>query len=435
MQRSRWAVVVLLVLVVAGATAGAVWWWGWGSRPIVVGILHSRTGPMAISERSMIDAEVLALEEINAAGGLLGRPVTWVIADGRSDWPTYAAEARRLIREEKVDVIFGCWTSASRKTVKPVVEEERHLLVYPMAYEGLEQSPNIVYVGAAPNQQIIPAVKWAYDTLKARSFFVVGSDYVWPHAVNEIVKDQLKALDCRLAGEAYVFFGSEDVSEAVAAIAAAKPDVVLSTVVGDSNLAFYRELRKAGIRADTTPVISFSIAEDELRKLSPTDTVGHYAAWNYFQSIDHPENVEFVRRFRARYGGDRTTSDVIDAAYNGVRLWGQAVQEHGSAEVDEVRRALLRQSLDAAEGIISVDAENRHTWRPVYIAKIRGDGQLGVVWTTGIPVRPTPYPTSRSPADWDAFLNDLYTRWGGTWANPVRPAAKGKTAPPSTAAL
>ena len=226
-------------------------------RPIVVGILHSETGPMSISEKSMIDAEVLAIEEINARGGVLGRPIKYVIADGKSTWTEYAVQARKLIDVDKVCVIFGCWTSASRKNVKPVVEEKNHLLIYPMAYEGLELSPNIVYTGAAPNQQIIPAVKWSYDELKARRFFLVGSDYVWPHSVNAIVKDQLKALDVKLVGEEYIFFGSKDVDHVVHAIKEAKPDVILSTVVGTTNVPFYEHLRDEGIDPKITPVISF----------------------------------------------------------------------------------------------------------------------------------------------------------------------------------
>jgi urea transport system substrate-binding protein len=215
----RWLTTLIVLLILgAGAVALGSQLIGRAATPIRVGILHSQTGPMAISELSMIDGEVLALEEINRNGGLLGRPVEWVKADGRSDWPTFAREAQRLIETEKASVLFGCWTSASRKSVKPVVEEKAHLLVYPMAYEGLEQSPNIIYTGAAPNQQVIPAVSWCHQALKARKFFLVGSDYVWPHCVNEIIKDQLKSLGDECVGESYVLFGSVDVKAALAAI-------------------------------------------------------------------------------------------------------------------------------------------------------------------------------------------------------------------------
>jgi urea transport system substrate-binding protein len=387
------------------------------SRPIVVGILHSQTGAMEISERSMIDAEVLALEEINAHGGLLGRRVKWVIADGRSDWPTFAREAERLIEQEKVSVIFGCWTSASRKSVKPVVEQKSHLLIYPMAYEGLEQSPSIVYTGAAPNQQVIPAVSWCHETLKARKFFLVGSDYVWPHCVHEIAKDHLKALGADCVGESYIPFGSAEVEGAVAAIGKTKPDVIISTVVGESNEPFYRRLEAAGIFPDRTPVLSLSIAEDELRKLPLGAMMGDYAAWNYFQTIDRPENREFIRRFRARYGADRVTSDAIVAAYDSVHLWGQAVIEAGTEDVGEVLKAIRRQSLNAPEGVVSVDDETQHSWRPVYIGRIRGDGQFDIAWSSGTPVRPIPFPASRTRSEWELFLDSLYRAWGG-WAPP-----------------
>jgi len=389
-------------------------------RPIVVGILHSQTGPMAVSERAMIDAEVLALEQLDRAGGLLGRPIRWVIADGASDWPTFAREADRLIREERAAVIFGCWTSACRKGVLPVVEAADHLLVYPMAYEGMEQSRNIVYTGAAPNQQITPAVQWCHDTLGARRFFLAGSDYVWPHCVNAIAADQIVALGDEVAGEVYVPFGSTAVGPAVDAIVAARPDVILSSVAGDSALAFARALRAAGIAAGDIPVVTFALGEAELTgTATAADLAGDFAAWNYFQSIDRPENREFVAAFQARYGAGRAISDVMVAAANSVRLWAQAVREAGTADVRAVRQALRHQSLAAPEGIIAVDPETQHTWRPVFIGRIRGDGQFDVVWSSRTAVRPVPYPLSRSRSEWERFVADLYRDWGGRWTNPV----------------
>lgn len=392
-------------------------------RPIVVGLLHSQTGPMAVSERSMIDAEVLAIEEINRQGGLLGRPVRFEIADGASDWPTFARRAEWLIREKNACVIFGCWTSASRKSVLPVVESNDHLLVYPMAYEGLEQSPNIIYTGAAPNQQITPAVQWCHDTLQARRFFLVGSDYIWPHCVNAIIADQLKGLDAELVGEAYLDFGSTDADDLASRIAAAKPDVILSTVVGDSALPFARAIRTAGLTPETTPMVTFAVGENELRQQAG-DMTGNYAAWNYFQSIDRPENLAFVRAFKARYGGDRTTSDVMVAAYNSVHLWAQAVREAETADVRPVRNAMRHQSLNAPEGIIAVDPETQHTWRPVFIGQVRGDGQFEIRWQSRTAVRPVPFPISRSRPEWEAFVNDLQRSWGGQWGKPVGQAVE-----------
>ncbi len=397
--------------------------------PILVGLLHSQTGPMAVSETSMIDAEVLALEEINAAGGLLGRPVRWVIADGASDPQTFARQAEKLIHEDRVSVVFGCWTSASRKAVLPVVEAADHLLVYPMAYEGLEQSPNVIYTGAAPNQQITPAVQWCFDTLGARRFFLVGSDYIWPHCVNAIISDQLAGLGAERVGEAYIPFGSTDVEATVKEIIAAKPDVILSSVVGDSALAFARQLRAAGLKSEDVPVMMFAIAEDELRTGDRDDFAGHYAAWNYFQSIGRPENEAFVRSFKARYGSDRTTSDVIESASASVRLWAQAVNEAATTEVRQVRNAMRSQSLDAPEGIISIDPATQHTWRPVSIGRIRPDGQFDIVWTSRTAVRPVPFPISRSREAWEQFVSDLYRKWGGSWINTTaRPAREREAA-------
>jgi urea transport system substrate-binding protein len=419
----KWFLGVVVLGVASAVTAYAVRA-RHDSQPIRLGILHSQTGAMAISEKSMIDAELLAIDEVNARGGILGRPIQPVIADGKSDWPTYAAQAERLIRDEKVVAIVGCWTSASRKTVRPVIEKYDHLLIYPMAYEGLEQSPNIIYTGAAPNQQIIPAVMWSLEHLGKR-FFLVGSDYIWPHSVNAIVSDQLKAVGAQKVGEEYIFFGSSMVDTAVRKIREAKPDVIFSAVVGDSNIAFYRALKEAGIQAEKTPVISVSVGEDELRVLPIADMVGHYAAWDYFQSIPRKENVEFVARFKKKYGQDRVTSDVIETAYFSVLLWAQAANECGKADVADVRKAMLGQTLNAPEGVVSVDPETQHTWRSFSLGKIRPDRQIEVVWSSQKAIRPAPYPFSRSHAEWDEFLQNLFDGWKGSWANPTPPSASG----------
>ena len=415
-SQKRWRFIVGCGLVFA-----LIAWFGAGQfflvpKPILVGVLHSQTGPIAVSEQAMIEAEQLAFEEINAAGGILGRPIQWIIADGASDWPTFAREAERLISDEGVTVLFGCWTSASRKSVLPVLERSDHLLIYPMAYEGLEACPNVIYTGAAPNQQITPAVQWCQSALNARRFFLLGSDYIWPHCVNAIISDQLMGLGVEKVAEQYVPFGSTNLKAYVQEIVDTQPDAILCSVVGDSAIAFFRELRKAGISPDDIPVITFALAEDELRSTNHADMVGHYAAWNYFQSIDSEENKRFVSAFKERYGADRVTSDVIAAAYNSVYLWANAVRESGNTDVQQVRNALRQQSLNAPEGIIAVDPSTQHTWRPVYIGKIQADKQFEIVWTSNGSVRPVPYPITRSKRDWTAFVNDLQRRWGG-WSN------------------
>lgn len=386
--------------------------------PVKVGILHSRTGAMAISENSMVDAELLAIDEINAKGGLLGHKIQPIIADGKSDWPTFAKEAERLITQENVSVIFGCWTSASRKTAAPVIEKYGQLMVYPMAYEGLEQSPNIVYTGAAPNQQVIPAIKWSLDHI-GRRFYLIGSDYVWPHSINEIMKDMIRALGGELVGEDYIFFGSANVSRAVERIKAAQPDVVLSSVVGDSNKAFYQALSDAGLSAQKLPVVSVSIGEEELRSLPIANLQGHYSAWSYFQAIRTPENERFLNAFRAKYGADRVAGDVIATSYFSVRLWAKAVEEAQSFDVQRVRRTMLTETLDAPEGLVSIDPYTQHAWRSFSIGKIQPDGRIALVWTIDHPIRPVPYPPTRTKAEWNQFLAAMYAGWGGRWANPT----------------
>lgn len=425
-----------IVPLLAALASGGYWLYHWSigaCEPIRVGLLHSQTGPMRISEKSMIDGEILAIEEINARGGLLkGRRIEYFIADGQSLWPVYREKARWLLDEKHVDVIFGCWTSASRKMVKDVVEEKKSVLFYPMAYEGLELSPNIVYTGAAPNQQIIPAVKWCYDNLKARRFYLVGSDYIWPHAVNWIIRDQISALpDAQTAGELYITFGSDKVTHIIEDIKKTKPDVILSAVVGSSNIPFYTALGEAGIRSQQTPVVSFSIAEEELRelfKVIPREMVGNYSAWNYFQTIRRKENEQFIRAFREYYKEpDRVVSDVIVASYNSVKLWAQAVEEGGSSRSDTVLEKIKRQSLNAPEGVVSIDPATLHTWRPVYIAQVDSNGGFAIQWTSDKPIRPVPYPITRSREVWDRELARLKAGWNGDWQNP-RPAEAGKSA-------
>lgn len=412
--------ILALFTIAALLIVGSGWWYLsaiTNREPIRVGVLHSLSGTMAISESAVADATLLAIEELNQRGGLLGRQIEPVLVDGASDWPTFARETERLIHDVRVDAIFGCWTSACRKTVRPIVEHYNHLLFYPLQYEGLEQSPNIVYTGAAPNQQIIPAVKWSVDKLGTR-FFLVGSDYIFPRTANAIIRDQVTALRGQIVGEEYLLLGSSDVAAIVEKIRLAQPDVILNTINGDSNSAFFRALRAAGISSETIPTVSFSIAEPELINMGAELTTGDYAAWNYFQSIDTPVNKAFVARFKARYGQDRVVSDPMEAAYFGVQLWAQAVADTGTAEVAVVRDAIKRQSLSAPGGIVYIDPVNLHTWKIVRIGQIGADGQFTVVWSSGKPIRPVPYPIYRTPKVWDQFLAQLYRGWGQSWANP-----------------
>jgi len=408
------------VLILAGFGISRLW--GGGREPIVVGVLHSMTGPMAASERGVIDATVLALEQINAQGGLLdGRPVRWIIADGGSDEATFAREAVRLIDQDGAVALFGCWTSASRKAVRSVVEKRDHILIYPVQYEGCEQSPNIFYLGAAPNQQIVPAVSWGLENLGA-DVYLVGSDYIFPRVANAIIRDQIRATGGRVLGEAYVPLGDRTrIEEVVDRIVEAGPDVILNTINGDTNEIFFEHLKERAGAEAPIPSISFSVGETELAQLPNLEAVeGHYAAWNYFQSLNRPLNEAFVRAFQQRYGEERAINDPMEAAYVGVQIWARAVQEAGNTEPREVRLAMLDQSLNAPEGIVSIDSETQHAWKIARIGRARADGQFEVVWSSRQPVRPLPYPIFRSASAWDDLVDLWYRTWGGRWSNPER---------------
>ncbi|WP_422653046.1 urea ABC transporter substrate-binding protein [Caldicellulosiruptor sp. DIB 104C] len=357
---------------------------------IKVGILHSLSGTMSISEVSLRDAELMAIEEINNNGGVLGKKLEPIVEDGASDWPTFAEKAKKLLQKDKVAVIFGCWTSASRKAVLPVVEENNGLLFYPVQYEGLESSPNIFYMGAAPNQQIVPAVKWLFDNGKKR-FYLLGSDYVFPRTANKIIKAYLKYLGGVVVGEEYTPLGHTDYSSVINKIKAAKPDVVFNTLNGDSNVAFFKQLKDAGIDAKTLPVMSVSIAEEEIKGIGPEYLKGHLVAWNYFQSVDTPENKEFVEKYKKKYGEDRVTDDPIEAAYIGVYLWAKAVEKAGSTDVDKVREAAKGIEFNAPEGPVKIDGDNQHLYKTVRIGEILENGQIRELWKTNKPVKPDPY--------------------------------------------
>ncbi len=384
-------------------------------EPIKVGILHSVSGTMAASSTVVVDATVFAIEEINQAGGLLGRPIKAVVADGRSQDEVFASEARRLITDEKVSSVFGCWTSSSRKTVKPIFEELDHLLLYPLQYEGLETSPNIFYFGAAPNQQIIPAVEHALKTMGKKKFFLIGSDYVFPRTANEIIKDVLKKDGGSVVGEMYIRLGGQDVQQAVDAIRKTAPDMILNTINGDTNTAFFRALRQAGITAQKVPTMSFSVGEQELRQYDLSQFEGDYAAWTYFQSIDTPENKAFVERFQAKYP-QRVITDPMEAAYSSVKLWAKAVEAAKTEEPKAVRRALLSQRFLAPGGPIRVDSDTQHCFKTPRLGQIQMNGQFRMIWSTPEPTAPVPFPASRTTSEWKAFLVDLYTAYGNHWS-------------------
>ncbi|MGN2618088.1 urea ABC transporter substrate-binding protein [Bacillus stercoris] len=357
---------------------------------VKVGILHSLSGTMAISEVSVHDAELIAIQEINQKGGVLGKKLEPVVEDGASDWPTYAEKMRKLLQQDKVAAVFGGWTSASRKAMLPVVEQNNGLLFYPVQYEGMETSPNIFYTGATTNQQIVPAVDWLLKN-KGKKFFLIGSDYVFPRTANKIIKAQVKAGGGKIAGEEYTPLGHTNYSTLVSKIKEKQPDVIFNTLNGDSNVAFFKQLKDAGISADDMPVMSASVAEEEIRGIGPDVLKGHYAVWNYFQTTNTSENQTFVKNYKKMNGDSRVTSDPIEAGYNAVYLWAAAVEKAKSFDVDKVKKAADGISFKAPGGTVKIDGDTQHLYKTVRIGQITGNGQFKEVWNSGEPVKPDPY--------------------------------------------
>jgi len=386
---------------------------------IRVGILHSQTGAMAASEQPVINATLLAIEQINAAGGLLGKPLQVVMADGKSDENVFATEAGRLISEEHVDVIFGCWTSASRKAVRPVVEALKNLLFYPLQYEGMEQSEHIVYVGATPSQQIIPAISWAVRTFGTR-VYLVGSDYVFPRVANWLIHKQLNILQAEQVGESYVRLGATDLTGIVADISKQYPDVIINTINGDANTAFFHALKAAGIGAKDTPVLSFSLDAATVQAMPADEIAGHYVAWSYIQSLPNPQNRAFITAFEQRFG-QQPISDPMETAWVGVHLWANAVRHANSSDPQVIRSTVLHQSLVGPEGIVSIDQSNRHTWKTARIARINVARRFDLVWASDHALKPYIYPLFVDKKEARQLLDSLYKQWGNQWTRPNQP--------------
>ena len=403
MQRRK--LIKALTLSSAVAAMGLSWTIQ-AAETIKVGILHSLSGTMAISETSLKDMALMTIEEINAKGGVLGKQLEPVVVDPASNWPLFAEKGRQLLTQDKVAVTFGCWTSVSRKSVLPVYEELNGLLFYPVQYEGEELSANVFYTGAAPNQQAIPAVEYlmSEDGGAAKRFFLLGTDYVYPRTTNKILRAFLisKGVDEKDIEEVYTPFGHSDYQTIVANIkkfAAGGKTAVISTVNGDSNVPFYKELANQGLDATEGPVVAFSVGEEELRGIDTKPLVGHLAAWNYFQSVENPVNSEFVSKWKAYAkaknlpGADKAvTNDPMEATYVGIHMWAQAVEKAGTTDVDKVRTALYGQTFAAPSGYtLKMDESNHHLHKPVMIGEIQEDGQFSVVWETDGPIRAQPW--------------------------------------------
>lgn len=356
-----------------------------------VGLLHSLTGSMAISEKSVRDAEVLAIKEINAAGGVNGKQIEYVEEDGASEPSTFATKAEELIDSEGVSTIFGCWTSSSRKAVKPIVEEYGSLLWYPVQYEGMESSSNIVYTGAAPNQQIVPAIDYLLDQ-GYKKFFLLGSDYVFPRTANMIINAQLEAKGAKAVGEEYADMDQTDFAAIISKIEAAKPDVIINTLNGTGNVSFFKQMSEKNYTSKDYMTMSFSIAEEEVATIGADILKGHMVSWNYYQTTDTEKNKEFVKAYKDAYGENRVTSDPAEAAYDAVYLWKAACEKADSFEPEDVIKAVESGeiSFDAPEGTVAIQGDNHHLVKPVRIGQVGDDGLINEIYATD-PVAPDPY--------------------------------------------
>ncbi|MGI0494198.1 urea ABC transporter substrate-binding protein [Alkalinema pantanalense CENA528] len=380
---------------------------------IKVGILHSLSGTMAISEKSVVDAEMLAIEEINNAGGILGNQIEPITEDGASDWPTFAEKAKKLIIQDRVATVFGCWTSASRKSVLPIFESQNHLLWYPVQYEGQECSKNIFYTGAVLNQGIEPSVQWLLAN-KGKEFFLVGSDYVFPSIANTIIKAQLKALSGAVVGEDYISLGNTEITPLISKIKVALPNggVIYNTFNGDTNIAFFKALQDAGMRPDKYPTMSVGISEEEVQAIGVEYLKGQYAVWNYFQTVNTPSNKKFVSAFKDKYGSNRVVNDPMEAAYIAVYLWKQAVEKAGTVDdLVKVKKAAYGQTFDAPEGMVTLET-NHHLSKFVRIGEVQDNGLFKIIYETKEAIKPQP---------WNQFLPET-KGYICDWSDPAKGA-------------
>ena len=359
---------------------------------VTVGQLHSATGTMAISETGSIQAERLAIDQINASGGVLGRKIKIIQEDGASDWPTFAEKSKKLLTSDHVAAVFGCWTSASRKAVLPVFEKENGLLYYPTFYEGLEQSKNVFYTGQEATQQILAGLDWIAKEKKAKSFFLIGSDYIWPRTSNKIARKHIEnVLHGTVVGEEYYPLGHTQFGSLINKIKLKKPDVVYAIVVGGSNVSFYKQLKAAGVTADKQNLLTISVTEDEMLGIGGENVAGFYAAMKYFQSLDNENNKKFVAAFKAKYGPKAVIGDVTQAAYEGPWLWKAAVEKAKSFDVDKVVAASPGIELKTApEGYVKIH-KNHHLWSKLRIGQAQADGQFKVLYESGL-IEPNPFP-------------------------------------------
>ncbi|WP_442974948.1 urea ABC transporter substrate-binding protein [Ruminococcus sp.] len=401
MKKKRLAKLISALLCTAMLTAGVLSGCGVSDSSeessesggtVKVGLLHSLTGSMAISEKSVSDAEKLAISEINEAGGVLGKQIEYSEEDGASDPSTFATKAEKLIDQDGITTVFGCWTSSSRKAVKSIFEDYNALLFYPVQYEGMESSSNIVYTGAAPNQQIVPAIEYLIEK-GYKKFFLLGSDYVFPRTANEIIKAQVEDAGLEIVGTEYADMDQTDFSTIISKIESSKPDVIINTLNGTGNVSFFKQMSEKNYTSKEYMTMSFSIAEEEVATIGADILKGHMVSWNYYQTTDTEKNKSFVSAYKEMFGKDRVTSDPAEAAYDAVYLWKAAVEKVNSFEVDDILSAIKTGeiSFDAPEGEVKIDGDNQHLYKKVRVGQVGEDGLINEIYATDEAVKPDPY--------------------------------------------
>ncbi len=383
---------------------------------VKVGVLHSLTGDLASEEIPMMQAALLAIEEINKNNVIPGIRLKPIVVDGKTDFPTFAREAERLITQENVAVIFGCLSSSSRKSIKPVVEKYNNLLVYPMQWEGLEISPNIIYIGLIPNQQSLPGIMWCFNNL-GKKFFLVGTHLIYSHVNIEIMKDHILSLGGSVAGEAYVKLSETNFDTIVQDIIKAKPDVIINNLGGDANnIGFFKALYQAQVTPESIPVMSFTIAENDFLRIGTRYVARNYTTWSYFQTIASLKNENFVKAYKKKYGENEVVNDPMQSEYISIYLWAAAVNKNKTVDPAIIKDKMLDESMDTPAGTVFVDPVNRNTWEIVRVGKIMNNGQVHIIWNAGKPIQPISYPIYRTPESWSQLLMNYYEAWGKQWA-------------------
>lgn len=397
--------IILLVLFLANCS----------EKKINFGIIHSLTGTYSISVLPVVNAELLAIEEINRKGGLLGYKINPIVVDGKSDWQIFKKETEELLSSKDIKAVIGCFASACRKEVLPIYQKYNKILIFPAQYEGVEESEHILYSGSVPNQQITPSIKWANDNL-GKTFFIVSTDSIYQRVSNELIKSVLKVLDAKLLGEEYLLTDSLDTDKVAEKILKLNPAIIINNTVHKTNNALINSLTKYGVLPNKSKILLYKILETEVNKLDKKESlIGSYAVANYFQTLNIPENHEFIKNYKAKYGEQTVISDTMISAYSGIYLWAEAVTQAESFDTNSVRKALYSSTYPSPSGTYYVDSNSLNLWNEVYIGKLNKDFQFDIVWKSDKPIKPVLFPRYKTKKEWLDLEEKYYKENGNNW--------------------